>query len=100
MWFSASEPLTPESNKATHPPGQVLPLAIASPDAAESSYDQSGSVLSGGRPGLGDLRRRQAQKAFSLGDELRDHFNPLIAQIRKMEKPVVGAVNGLAAGAG
>lgn len=49
---------------------------------------------------LGDLRKRQAAKAFSLGDELRDHFNPLIAQIRRMEKPVVGAVNGLAAGAG
>lgn len=49
---------------------------------------------------LGDLRKRQAQKAFSLGDELRDHFNPLILQLRKMEKPVIGAVNGLAAGAG
>lgn len=49
---------------------------------------------------LGDLRKRQAAKSFSLGDELRDHFNPLIQQIRRMEKPVVGAVNGLAAGAG
>ena len=49
---------------------------------------------------LGDLRKRQAAQAFSLGDELRRHFNPLILQIRKMEKPVVGAVNGLAAGAG
>ncbi|MBI3552815.1 MAG: enoyl-CoA hydratase/isomerase family protein [Elusimicrobia bacterium] len=49
---------------------------------------------------LGDLQRRQAAKAFSLGDELRNHFNPLILQIRKMEKPVVGAINGLAAGAG
>lgn len=49
---------------------------------------------------LGDLQKRQAEKAFSLGDELRSHFNPLIVQIRKMEKPVIGAVNGLAAGAG
>jgi 2-(1,2-epoxy-1,2-dihydrophenyl)acetyl-CoA isomerase len=49
---------------------------------------------------LGDLRKRQEAKSFSLGDELRDHFNPLILQIRKMEKPVVGAINGLAAGAG
>ncbi|OGR83229.1 MAG: hypothetical protein A3J74_03240 [Elusimicrobia bacterium RIFCSPHIGHO2_02_FULL_57_9] len=49
---------------------------------------------------LGDLRARQAQGAFSLGDELRLRFNPLIAQIRKIEKPVIGAVNGLAAGAG
>lgn len=49
---------------------------------------------------LGDLQKRQAAKSFSLGDELRDHFNPLVAQLRRLEKPVIGAVNGLAAGAG
>lgn len=49
---------------------------------------------------LGDLQKRQKAAAFSLGDELRDHFNPLVAQIRALEKPVIGAINGLAAGAG
>ncbi len=49
---------------------------------------------------LGDLKERQAEAPFSLGDELRRHFNPLISQIRKLEKPVIGAINGLAAGAG
>lgn len=49
---------------------------------------------------LGDLKKRQSVKSFSLGDELRDHFNPLVAQIRRIEKPVLGAINGLAAGAG
>jgi 2-(1,2-epoxy-1,2-dihydrophenyl)acetyl-CoA isomerase len=49
---------------------------------------------------LGDLSKRKREADFSLGDELRRHFNPLAAQIRKLEKPVIGAVNGLAAGAG
>jgi 2-(1,2-epoxy-1,2-dihydrophenyl)acetyl-CoA isomerase len=49
---------------------------------------------------LGDLQKRQKVQSFSLGDELRDHFNPLVAQLRRLEKPVIGAINGLAAGAG
>jgi 2-(1,2-epoxy-1,2-dihydrophenyl)acetyl-CoA isomerase len=54
-------------------------------------------------------------KAFSAGQDLEEvvdpngpnvtnilaeHFNPIIRLIRKMEKPVVAAVNGIAAGAG
>jgi len=31
---------------------------------------------------------------------LSEHYNPIIIQIRKLEKPVVAAVNGVAAGAG
>jgi 2-(1,2-epoxy-1,2-dihydrophenyl)acetyl-CoA isomerase len=35
-----------------------------------------------------------------LGASLREKYNPLIRQIRQMEKIVVAAVNGVAAGAG
>ena len=31
---------------------------------------------------------------------LSDHYNPIITRIRKLEKPVVAAINGVAAGAG
>ena len=34
------------------------------------------------------------------GQVLRDHYGPMVKQIRQCEKPVVAAVNGVAAGAG
>jgi 2-(1,2-epoxy-1,2-dihydrophenyl)acetyl-CoA isomerase len=36
----------------------------------------------------------------SLGDSLRRRYNPIFLNIRTMEKPIVCAVNGVAAGAG
>ncbi len=56
-----------------------------------------------------------AGKAFSAGQDLEEvvdpngpklpnilaeHFNPIVRRIRKLDKPVVAAVNGVAAGAG
>ena len=37
---------------------------------------------------------------MDLGQVLRDHYGPMIKQIRECEKPIVAAVNGVAAGAG
>ena len=34
------------------------------------------------------------------GQVLRDHYGPMIKQIRQCEKPIIAAVNGVAAGAG
>jgi 2-(1,2-epoxy-1,2-dihydrophenyl)acetyl-CoA isomerase len=56
-----------------------------------------------------------AGKAFSAGQDLAEvvdptgpgmqqilveHYNPIVLRIKKLEKPVVAAVNGVAAGAG
>jgi len=51
-----------------------------------------------------DLRERlgayEAAQAPVLGETLRREYNPLILAMRRLPKPIVGAINGVAAGAG
>lgn len=47
-----------------------------------------------------DLRDRSGAQVISFGESLRRRYNPVILRIRSMEKPVMAAVNGVAAGAG
>ena len=51
---------------------------------------------------LSDVKRREAETghAVSFAQHLRQKYNPIVTRIRTMEKPVIGAVNGVAAGAG
>jgi 2-(1,2-epoxy-1,2-dihydrophenyl)acetyl-CoA isomerase len=45
-------------------------------------------------------RDLKADKDVDLGETLDRHYNPLIRRMRALEKPIVCAVNGVAAGAG
>ncbi|MBK9619208.1 MAG: Enoyl-CoA hydratase/isomerase family protein [Cyanobacteriota bacterium erpe_2018_sw_39hr_WHONDRS-SW48-000098_B_bin.30] len=36
----------------------------------------------------------------SLGDSIKRRYNPIVIKLRRMEKPIIAAVNGVAAGAG
>jgi 2-(1,2-epoxy-1,2-dihydrophenyl)acetyl-CoA isomerase len=47
-----------------------------------------------------DLRERLQPDAAPLGVEVRERYNPIIRAMRALPKPIVGAVNGVAAGAG
>jgi 2-(1,2-epoxy-1,2-dihydrophenyl)acetyl-CoA isomerase len=47
-----------------------------------------------------DLRERLEPGAPSLGEELRERYNPIVRAMRALPQPIVGAINGVAAGAG
>ena len=47
-----------------------------------------------------DLRERQQDDALPLADEIRARYNPLVQAMVELDKPIVGAINGVAAGAG
>jgi 2-(1,2-epoxy-1,2-dihydrophenyl)acetyl-CoA isomerase len=47
-----------------------------------------------------DLKERLLPDAAPLEVEVRERYNPIIAAMRRLDRPIVGAINGVAAGAG
>ena len=56
----------------------------------------AGKAFSAGQ----DLAEVADEKGPGMERILAEHYNPIVARIRRLEKPVVAAVNGVAAGAG
>jgi 2-(1,2-epoxy-1,2-dihydrophenyl)acetyl-CoA isomerase len=47
-----------------------------------------------------DLKERLEPDAAPLAVEVRERYNPIIVAMRTLDQPIVGAINGVAAGAG
>lgn len=47
-----------------------------------------------------DLQEAITDNGLTIETIVREHYNPIIKKIRSIEKPIVAAVNGVAAGAG
>jgi 2-(1,2-epoxy-1,2-dihydrophenyl)acetyl-CoA isomerase len=86
-------------------PGEAIPAAGAPPSGAPAARTPAGSAsavapdLAGAQPSAALDGPRPSAAPAPL-DTVREHYNPLVLAIRSMPKPVVAAVNGVAAGAG
>ena len=47
-----------------------------------------------------DLRERLEPDTLPLAEEIRRRYNPIVRAMRELPKPIIGAINGVAAGAG
>lgn len=56
----------------------------------------AGKAFSAGQ----DISELTGENRIEIKQILSEHYNPIVARIRKLRKPVVAAVNGVAAGAG
>ncbi|MHC4948196.1 MAG: enoyl-CoA hydratase-related protein [Planctomycetota bacterium] len=80
--------------------GDALKAAARDADVRVVVITGAGRAFSSGQD-LGDLKKRYVPGYVpELGDNLRRRYNPVITRIREMDKPVIAAVNGVAAGAG
>ncbi len=60
----------------------------------------AGRAFSAGQDLAEVADRYTSDEPLELGRHLRAHYNPIIAKLRTLEKPVIGSINGVAAGAG
>lgn len=79
---------------------EALASALAAIEADESAR---AVLLTGAGRGFcagADLAEHRGRPARDLGAAIDLHYNPLVRRMRALPKPIVAAVNGIAAGAG
>ena len=83
-------------SRAEASPAATAPPAGAPPAGAPAAQTPAGTVSAVGPPPDGTAPPGMPAAL----DTVREHYNPLVLAIRSMPKPVIAAVNGVAAGAG
>lgn len=74
----------------------ALDAAATNPEVRAIVITGNGKAFCAGQ----DLAEAMDPNGPELKTIVRDHYNPIILKIRTIEKPIIAAVNGVAAGAG
>jgi len=78
----------------------VLKTAERDADVRSIILTGAGKAFCSGQD-LGDLKEKYVPGHVpALGEDLRRRYDPIILRMRSMPKPIIGAINGVAAGAG
>ena len=98
--LNRSDVLNAFNNTLTNELAQALKDASRNKDVRVVVITGSGRAFSSGQD-LGDLKEKYVPgHEPHLGEDLQRRYNPIIKAIHSMEKPVIAAINGVAAGAG
>ena len=98
--LNRSDVLNAFNNTLTNELAQALKDASRNKDVRVVVITGSGRAFSSGQD-LGDLKEKYVSGHVPhLGEDLQRRYNPIIKAIHSMEKPVIAAINGVAAGAG
>ena len=83
------------------PPAGAPPAGAPAAQAPQGGASAVGPAPAGGQLAAGNpLAAGSPSGPPAALDTVREHYNPLVMAIRSMPKPVIAAVNGVAAGAG
>lgn len=80
----------------------ALALQKALDDYAKDSSIRAIMLIGNGKAFCAgqDLQEAIADNGLEIENIVDEHYNPIIRQLRSIEKPIIAAVNGVAAGAG
>lgn len=97
LWLTLNRP--DAHNSFTVPMFEAIGAGL---DAAAKDASVKAVVLTGSGKAFcaGQDLREHLERKPAFVDELRKRYNPLILKVRRLQKPVVAAMNGTAAGAG
>jgi 2-(1,2-epoxy-1,2-dihydrophenyl)acetyl-CoA isomerase len=98
--LNRSDVLNAFNDTLTNELGRALKDASRNKEVRVVVITGSGRAFSSGQD-LGDLKEKYVPgHEPHLGEDLQHRYNPIIKTIHSMEKPVIAAINGVAAGAG